>query len=660
MSASANQTGRQIYGFGQFRVDPDKQILVRDGQLVALTPKTFQLLLVLLRHSNATVAKDELLKSVWPDTFVEETNLTRNIFALRKALSETEQNRYIITVPGLGYRFASEVQLLSDHDPDVVAATRAKVHVQIKETRLWRWALAAAIVLAGAAGFFRHFRSPRAVLTGKDTLVLADFANSTGDAVFDGTLRLGLAVQLEQSPFLSLASDQRVQQTLNLMGKSPDTPLTQQIAREVCERVGATALVEGSITTLGSQYVLGLQANDCRTGDLVAQEQEQAASKERVLEALGSMAARFRSHLGESTRSVTKYSTPLAEATTPSLDALKAYSVGWKLHAIHGASASLPFFKRATEIDPQFAMAHASLGRIYADLDQSDLAAASLARAWQLRARTSEEERFFIAANYQTLVTGNLYEAQQTCEAWIQVYPREARPHTFLSGIVHKMPGRFETASIEAKKAIELEPDFWVGYYSLGVLSMYLGRWEESEDALGAGVARGLDSDEFTMLAYDLAALKGDRTRMEREAARARTRPGGENWMSAREALVAAYSGHLKEARVISQRATVQAQQAGQPERAALWTTGIAVREALVATGSRHVTARLLRSSFPMIAKWNTVPDLHWPSPAILFEHKLLRMTWRSGFPKTHPFALTTYPRFVQPLLSLAENQNRR
>ncbi len=582
MPVSTDQSGKRIYGFGPFRVDPDKQSLLRDGQPIGLTPKTFQLLLVLLRHSNATVSKDELMKTVWPDTFVEETNLTRNIFALRKALGETEQNRYIITVPGHGYRFAADVQPLSDQELSLFAATHAKVQVQIKETRPWRWALVAAIALGVTGGTFWHFRGPRTVLTEKDTVVLADFANSTGDAVFDGALRQGLEVQLEQSPFLSLASDRHIGQTLKMMGKQPDTPLTQQTAREVCERAGAAAVVEGSIATLGNRYVLGLRARNCRTDDVVAEEQEQAVSKEQVLEALGRIASRFRSQVGESLGSVAKHSTPLAEATTPSLDALRAYSVGWQVHAVRGASASLPFFQRATELDPQFAMAHASLGRIYADLDQSDLAAASLSRAWQLRDRASDKERFFIDVNYETLVTGNLDAAQRTCEAWAQTYPREARPHHSLSGTIRKMPGHFETASVEAKKAIELEPDFWVGYYSLGVLSTYLGRWDDAESALGAAAAHGIDSDEFIMLAYDLAWLKGDRARMAREVARARARPGGENWISAREALVAAYSGHLKDARAISHRAAIQAQQAGQPERAALWTTGIAVREALV------------------------------------------------------------------------------
>jgi eukaryotic-like serine/threonine-protein kinase len=226
-------------------------------------------------------------------------------------------------------------------------------------------------------------------------------------------------------------------------------------------------------------------------------------------------------------------------------------------------------------------MAYASLGRMYADLDQRGLAAASLAQAWQLQDRASEHEKYFITSSYEILATGNLEAAQQTCEAWARAYPREARPHHAMAGIIHKAPGRYEKALEEAQKAIALEPDFWVGYYSLGVNNQYLGRLEQSENALHTGIARGFDADEFIMLAYDIDFLKGDKAGMERDAAQARARPGGENWMSARESFVAAYSGHSQEAREMSRRAVIQAQQAGQPERAALWEAGSAVREAL-------------------------------------------------------------------------------
>jgi tetratricopeptide (TPR) repeat protein len=534
-----------------------------------------------VRHGNEIVTKDELMKSIWPDTFVEETNLTRNIFALRKALGDNEQNRYIITVPGQGYRLAEDVRLVSEAELTLVAASHSKVQIQIRETKRWGRIAAAVIVIfvigAGTLRFLLH-RTP--VLTEKDTIVLADFANSTGDPVFDGTLRQGLAVQLEQSPFLSLIPDRRIHQILRLMGKTADTPLTAAVAHEICERTGSATALEGSIALVGSRYVLGLRATNCRTGDVLDEEQAQSVRKEEVLNALSEVARKFRTRVGESISAVEKHDTPLAEATTPSLEALKAYSAALRIHASNGAIASLPLFKRSTEIDPNFAMAHAWLGRAYADLDESDLAAESISRGWQLRDRTSDRENLWITAAYHTLVTGNMEKARQICETWAQTYPRDAAPHQIMAGITNKYAGRYEQALAEARKAIERDPDFAIVYYSLGVNNAYLGRLEEAEDAIHRAIARGLDADEFIMLAYDIAFLKDERSGMERETSRARARPGGENWMSAREAFVAAYSGHLRDSRIISHRAVLQAQQAGQPERASLWEAGAAVREA--------------------------------------------------------------------------------
>jgi len=590
MSANGSATAKpkkEVYEFDSFRLDLGKRELVRNSEAIALTPKVFQLLVVLVRHSNQVVTKDELMKALWPDTFVEETNLTRNIFDLRKALGESGQNRYIVTVPGLGYRLAKDVHLVETDEVSLVTATTSTLQINVKEItagRFWRWiappCVLLLVVIAGSVKY-RLLSHHNPLLNERDTVVLADFNNSTDDPVFDGTLREGMAVQLEQSPFLSLISEETVRRTLTLMGKSADIPLTGDAAREVCERTGATAVIEGSISRLGTQYVLGLRARNCHTGDILDEEQEQLARKEDALNALSRVASKFRSHVGESLATVQKYSTPLAEATTPSLEALKSYSSGWQVHAQHGAAAALPFFKRATEIDPQFAMAYASLGRMYADLDQRGLAAANLSQAWRLRDRASEHERFFITSSYQVLATGNLEAALQTCEAWSRAYPREGLPHYVMAGGIHKVAGRYEKALDEARKGIDLEPDFWLGYYGIGVDNQFLGRLEESESALHTAAARGFDADEFIMLAYDIDFLKGDKAGMENDATQARARPGGENWMSARESFVAAYSGHLHAAREISRRAMIQAQQAGQPERAALWEAGSAVREAL-------------------------------------------------------------------------------
>ncbi len=581
MSTVESPTGKELYEFGPFRVDPEKQALLRGSELIALNPKTFQVLLVLVRHGNQIVTKDELMKSVWPDTFVEETNLTRNIFALRKALGDNEQNRYILTVPSQGYRLAEGVRLVSEANLRIVAASHSKVQIQVRETKRWGWIATAVIfTLVIGAGTLRLLRHRTPALTGRDTIVLADFVNSTGDPVFDGTLRQGLAVQLEQSPFLSLISDRRIHQILQLMGKTAEAPLTAAVANEVCERTGSAAVLEGSIAAIGSRYVLGLRATNCRTGDLLDEEQVQPATKEQILNALSDVARKFRTRVGESISAVAKHDTPLADATTPSLEALKSYSAALRLHASRGAIAALPLFRRAIEIDANFAMAHAWLGRIYADLDESDLAAESISRAWQLRDRATDRESLWITAAYQTLVTGNLTQAQQVCEAWAQTYPRDAAPHQVMAGMTNKSVGRYEQALAEAQKAIELDPDFAIVYYSLGVNNAYLGRLERAESAINRAVARGLEIEEFVMLRHDLAFLRGDQAGMDREAARARARSGAASWISNKEAFALAYFGRLRQARELSARAVSEAEQTGQRERAGLWRAGDAVREA--------------------------------------------------------------------------------
>ncbi|MBV9183058.1 MAG: tetratricopeptide repeat protein, partial [Acidobacteria bacterium] len=357
--------------------------------------------------------------------------------------------------------------------------------------------------------------------------------------------------------------------------------LTPELARGVCERTGSTAVLEGSIAPLGSQYVLGLSAMNCRTGKVLAEEQGQAARKEDVLKVLSQIASTFRSRVGESLATVQQHDTPLAEATTPSLEALEAYSKAWRVHFTNGAVAALPLFKRATEIDPRFAMAHAALGRIYAELDESDLSAKSTSRAWQLRFGTTDRERFFITTGYETLVMGNEEQARETLEEWAQTYPRDAMPHAFLSGYANKARGQFEKAAAEAGRAIELDPDFAIAYYGLGVNQAYMGRSAEAENTLQRAAGRGLEIDEYIMLAYDIAFLKADSEGMKRIAARARERSNGENWIASREASVLAYSGQLELARNLSRRAVDQAQQAGQKERASLWGAGAAVREGL-------------------------------------------------------------------------------
>src|SRR5271157_2423315 len=317
----------------------------------------------------------------------------------------------------------------------------------------WRIAipvLLAAMLVAGGLYYRAHQAKP---LTDKDSIVLADFTNTTGDSVFDDTLKQGLAVQLEQSPFLKLVSERRVNETLKLMRRPAGDRLTPEVTREVCQRTSTKAMLAGSIAGLGSQYVIGLKAVNCNTGEVLAEAQEQAAAKEAVLKALGAAAIRLRSKLGESLLSVQKYATPLEEATTPSLEALKAYSLGRKTSFAKGATAALPFFKRAVELDPNFARAYQNMSIAYSNLNEVGRAAENARKAYELREKVSERERFSIETAYYILATGELEKAAQAYELWQQTYPRDDTPHVNL-GFIYASLGYWEKALEEAGAAM--------------------------------------------------------------------------------------------------------------------------------------------------------------------------------------------------------------
>jgi Tfp pilus assembly protein PilF len=463
----------------------------------------------------------------------------------------------------------------SSESPDV-AQSRPNTSLGVR--RKTTFTVAAIVTAFAVAGYFYSREKPK--LTDKDTIVLADFKNTTGDPVFDGTLRRGLAVELGQSPFLNLISDQRIQHTFRLMGRPPDTPLTPELGREVCERTGSAAVLEGSIAPIGSQIVLGLNARNCTNGDVLDDEQVQVARKEEVLSALTQMASRFRVRVGESLITVKKHAMPLAEAATPSLDALKAFSTGWKvLMASH--SAALPFFQRAIEIDPDFATAHAWLARMYGGLGESVLSRESSRKAWQLRHRASDQERFFIDFSYHRQVTGDLEKARQTCELWAQTYPRDMQPHAFLAGSVSTAFGKFEKATEEGKRAIELDPDHPYAYANLAASYIYRERLEEARITLQRAAERKLDINDFLLLRYQIAFLRNDKAELEKLTALAQREFGSDDWICNQLASVMSYSGHLQLARRMSRRAIDLARQAGHPESAAQHEAAAAAREIL-------------------------------------------------------------------------------
>lgn len=596
-----NSDPKVVYEFGPFRVDPDKQVLLREGRPIAVTPKAFDTLLVLVRRSREVVTKEELLKAIWPDSFVEEANLSQNIFMLRKALGDTlEERRYIVTLPGRGYRFAAPVFTVTVGGEALIAQMRSRTEITIEETApeagksipalpaptppRWKrytiWASAAALALAAFAALLLFRPSQRISLGEKDSVLVAEFTNHTGDPVFDQALRQGLEVQLAQSPYLSLVSEDRIQQALHQMGQAPDTHITGPVAREVCVRTGGAALLEASIQSVGAQYVLNLASTDCRTGEVIDRQQVQAPRKEDVLGAISGMTSRFRERAGESRDTLRKHDVPLAEATTMSLDALKAYSLGLGVLAVQGEEASIPFFRRAVEIDPNFAMAYAYLALMYGSTGSSRLATENALNAYKLRDHASDNERFFISAYYFGRATGNQEKARQACEQWAQTYPRDPLPHAFLSGFVYLVLANYDKAIEEGRRTIELAPDRAFGYVNQGENALYIGRHDLSRDSLRSAQEHHLSEPLLLVLQYDLAFLEADGAGMQQAVDAAQGKPDAMDLMADRQAFALAYAGQLRRARVLSRQAIELAKQQGDPERAAQFAIRAALREA--------------------------------------------------------------------------------
>ena len=403
--------------FEDFELDLRAYRVRRSGRALKLERIPMVVLCLLVERPGQLVTREEIIDKLWGKNVFLDTDNAINT-AIRKILrvlkDDPEQPRFVQTVTGKGYRFIGQVSesggLLAREGRAVEEKPVAGPGAPRAAGRHLGMIVAAVLtvlVLSVVGYFYFHSYVHTHVLTERDTIVVADFANTTSDPVFDDTLRQGLAVQLEQSPFLSLISDERIQQVLKLMAKPADTRLTPEVSREICERTASAAVLDGSITSLGNQYVLTLRAKDCRSGDVLDEEQVQAARKEDVLIALSQIASRFRTRVGESLSTVKSHDTPLAEATTPSLEALKAYSAGWQASFSSGSAAAVPFLKRAIEIDPKFASAYAALGRMYGDIGESDLSAKNTIAAYQLRDRASDQERFFISLTYDLQVTGN-------------------------------------------------------------------------------------------------------------------------------------------------------------------------------------------------------------------------------------------------------------
>jgi serine/threonine protein kinase/tetratricopeptide (TPR) repeat protein len=473
--------------------------------------------------------------------------------------------------------------------PSSLASAPAAIPASPPSVRRFDWKIATAaallVALLASAGWIYNTRRAQA-LTKMDTIVLADFTNKTGDPIFEDTLRQGLAAQLQQSPFLSLLSEQRIQQTLRLMGLPPDGKLSPTIAGDLCQRTGSKAYLSGTITTIGSQYVIGVSALNCRTGDYLAQEQVTANGKENVLKALGEASTKLREKLGESLKTVQKLDTPIEQATTPSLEALQAYSLGRKtMQGKADYTAAVPLFERSIQLDPNFAMAYATLGTTYHNLGEKTLAAANTQKAYELRTRVSEWEKFYIESHYHHFVTGDLEKARQVYELWAQIYPREQVPPINL-GVVYQTLGQHDKSLAQFRDALRLSPADSLNFANLVLADIHLNRLDEARAAANEALSKNLDSADLRVYLYQLAFLKNDLPGMAQQVSWIAGKPGKENIILYLEAATAAYSGKLTAARELSRQAANSAARASEREMAAGCEAAAALWEALYGNAS--------------------------------------------------------------------------
>ena len=566
-----------ILRFATFEVDLRAGELRNKGKRIKVQEQPFHVLTGLLRRPGEVVTREELRNQNWPpDTFVDfDNSLNTAINKLREALGDSADSpRFIETLPRRGYRFMVPVTVVDGTTKGTTTGVRGAVPIHS-----WRIVVTVTVVVlaAGIAGGLlwraRHVRR----LTDKDTIVLGDFANLTGDAVFDGTLREGLSVELEQSPFLNLLSPEGIHQTLRMMGQPANARLTPEIARELCQRTGSATALQGSIALIGTRYNLILKAIDCASGNLLASTEAQANDKSHVLDALGRAASKLRSKLGESLSTVQKYNMPLEQVTTPSLEALQAYSLGLPTE-VGVTQQMLPFLQRATQLDPNFAMAYRAMSIAYSGRN-SVLSAESGRKAFELRAGVSEREKLNIEVNYYENVTGDLLKAWRSCEIGAQTYPRDPR-FLFRLERTSNALGQYKAGLKAILEFQRLVPNDWAGYRTVVLTYLLLDRVKEAEAVAEEAHAKDLDSGLASVL-YGIAFYRNDPAGMARQAARTTVVPGQEGLLLAMEADTAAYFGHLRKSRELSRQAADSAELAAEKETAAGYYAVSALREAL-------------------------------------------------------------------------------
>ncbi|MGD0912413.1 MAG: winged helix-turn-helix domain-containing protein [Terracidiphilus sp.] len=514
------------YRFDEFELSRPRRTLLRNGQAVSLLPKTFEVLSYLVENPGRVVSKEELLKTAWPESFVEENNLTQHISLLRKALGD--RAGFIVTIPGRGYQFTAQVasgdvppQPSPSEGPGATGAGEGEpgnvppsvLSLAVHGVPLWVKATAAAVVLCAAAltGYWgyatwKHLVHPPQLRR----VIVADFLNSTGDATFDHTLKEALEIDLEQSPYIDVMSEREAAHSLELMGRAQGSAITPEVAREICERSNRQVMLTGSILPLGRDYLLTVEATDCGNGSQIAGAKAEAGAKERVLAALDTIADKVRRGLGETPRSIENYQVPIMQATTASLDALRSYSIGQSMDA-EGKSETetIPFYQRAVELDPNFAMAYGAMANEYYNLSEPKVASQFYKKAFDLSGQVSAKEKLILEAHYYSEGEQDMEHGINTYRQWTETYPSDWVPWIDLANDYTQI-GQYGPAIDAGQQAIKLEPNRAINSSVLARALMRANRFDEARSVGREAILRGIDSSGLHATLYELAAISHD------------------------------------------------------------------------------------------------------------------------------------------------------
>jgi len=625
---------QKLLRFGIFELNLDSEELRKDGIPIKLPPQPFRILALLASHAGQVITREEIQQQIWGgETYVDfEHGLNQCIKQIRTALADNaDKPFYVETIPRKGYRFlapvtsktvkapvANVVEAASSIRPAIgspatgsasaapAQAVAAAINVaspahQTKapsETRppakRSRVAFSlAGVVLALVAGTFYWYSQKANALNERETVVLADFNNATGTALFDNSLKEALGIKLEESPSLNVLPDRRIAETLKLMNRAANERLTKPIAREICQRTNSKVYVAGSVAQIGHQYLLTLKAISCDTDDTVASVEEKAENNDRVLTALDHASIGLRKKLGESLASLRQHNKPLEEVTTSSLEALQAFSQA-RRSQMTGIGDPIPYLKHALELDPNFAPAYAALGSCYFNLNQTNLAILNYKKAFELRDRVTERERFLIDGLYYGFATGQLDKAIQVYTEWIQTYPEDEIPHATL-GVIYSRIGQYEKAANEMRERMRLtsKPDY-------NIVEVYgcLDRLDEAQALIDRASSQGAFLDQ---LRYYLSFLRGDNVAAQQNRGAAQDAGEMEGWFLSAQSDTFAYHGQIAKARQYSRQAAESARRGDVPEAAATWKLNQALREAELGNfaEARSLTAEVVDAGAP-------------------------------------------------------------